>query len=282
MAVSPLSPLTFPDDVVEATVETARLGLPLGPLPCPIMGATSPISIAGGLAQQNAEVLASIVLAQLTQPGLPIFYCGRLSTMSARTGLSVWGNPEIGIIGVGTVEIGHHYGLPVNVYGLCTDAHSSDIQSGYERMLNALLPAMAGADEISGVGEVWGGVVSSLAQMVIDDEILDYVKRARRGFVTDEESLAVEVVSKVMDGARNFLGQRHTVKYLRQGEVLQTRLAKREGWAEWESSGRKGIAERANERVEELLASHQVAPLSPQQEAALQDVIRGFEREASQ
>jgi trimethylamine--corrinoid protein Co-methyltransferase len=280
IAISPLSPLGFPNDVVEAIIEAARLGLPLGPLPCPILGATSPMSIAGGLAQQNAEVLASIVLAQLTRPGLPIFYCGRLSTMSMRTGLSVWGNPEIGLIGVGTVELGHSYHLPVNVYGLCTDSHNSDIQSGYERMLNALLPALAGADEISGVGEVWGGVVSSLAQMVIDDEILDYVKRARQGFVTDADSLAVEVISKAMDGARNFMGQKHTVKFMRRGEVLQTRLAKREGWAGWESSGRRGVVERAAERAEELLAGHSVPPISEKQHAALQELIQGTERES--
>ena len=278
IAVSPLSPLTFPDDVVEAMIETARLGLPLGPLPCPILGATSPMSIAGGLAQQNAEVLASIVLAQLTRPSLPIFYCGRLSAMNVRTGLSVWGSPEMGLIGVGTVELGHSYHLPVNVYGLCTDAHSADIQSGYERMLNALLPALAGADEISGVGEVWGGMVSSLAQMVIDDEILDSVKRVRRGFVTDADSLAVEVISKAMDGARNFLGQKHTVKFMRQGEVLQTRLAKREGWAEWESSGRKGVVDRAVERAAELLSTHQASTLSEQQHAAMQQVIQSVER----
>jgi trimethylamine--corrinoid protein Co-methyltransferase len=278
IAISPLSPLTFPDDVVDAMLETARLGLPLGSLPCPIMGATSPMSIAGSLAQQNAEVLASIVLAQLTRPGLPIFYCGRLSAMNMRTGLSVWGSPEIGLIGVGTVELGHYYGLPVNVYGLCTDAHSSDIQSGYERMLNALLPALAGADEISGVGEVWGGMVSSLAQTVIDDEILDYVKRARRGFEADEESLAVDVISKAMDGARNFLGQKHTVKFMRQGEVLQTRLAKREGWAEWESAGRQGVLEWAAERAKQVLATHQAPPLSDHQHAAMQEVIQRMEQ----
>jgi len=280
IAISPLSPLGFPNDVVEAIIEAARLGLPLGPLPCPILGATSPMSIAGGLAQQNAEVLASIVLAQLTRPGLPIFYCGRLSTMNMRTGLSVWGNPEIGLIGVGTVELGHSYHLPVNVYGLCTDSHNADIQSGYERMLNALLPALAGADEISGVGEVWGGVVSSLAQMVIDDEILDYVKRARQGFVTDADSLAVEIISKAMDGARNFMGQKHTVKFMRRGEVLQTRLAKREGWAEWESSGRRGVVERATERAEELLTGHSVPPISEKQHAALQELIQSMERES--
>ena len=282
IAISPVSPLFFPDDVAGAIIEVARLGLPFGPLPCPIMGATGPMSIAGALAQQNAEVLASIVLAELARPGLPIFYCGRLSVMHPRTGLSVWGNPEIGMVSAGTVEIAHHYGLPVNVYGLCTDAHTSDIQSGYERAINALVPALAGADEISGVGEVWGGVVSSLAQMVIDDEILDSVKRTLRGFEVNSDSLAVDVIAKAMDGARNFLAQRHTVKYMRSGEVMQARLAGREGWAEWEASGRQGIVDRAAARATELLASHEVPPLDLQQLAEMEKVIRTVEREIDQ
>ena len=88
------------------------------------------------------------------------------------------------------------------------------------------------------------------------------------------ESLAVEVIANAMDGSRNFMGQRHTVKFMRQGEVLQTRLAWREGWDEWEGAGRKGIAERANERAAELLSSHQAPPLSEGQQAAMQDILR--------
>jgi trimethylamine--corrinoid protein Co-methyltransferase len=274
VGVSPISPLTFPDDIVEAMLEVARQGMILGPLPCPIMGATAPMSIAGGLTQQNAEVLASIVLGQLANPGLPIIYKGRLSVMDARTALSVWGNPEIGLISAATVEIGHHYGLPVDVYGLSTNAHTSDIQSGYERTFNALVPVLAGADEISGVGEMEGGVTSSLAQMVIDDEILSSVGRIRRGFEVDEEALAVGVIAEVMDSTRNFLAEKHTVGYLRRGEVLQPRLAGRENWAEWEAAGRRGLVERAEEKALELLADHEVPPLGEEQEAALREVIR--------
>lgn len=279
VGISPLSPLYFPDDVVEAMLEAACLGMPLGPLPCPIMGMTAPMSVAGALVQQNAEVLASIVLAQLASPGLPMVYSGRLSVMNPRTGLSVWGNPEIGLVSAATVEIGHHYGLPVNVYGLCTNALTSDIQSGYERSLNALVPVLAGADEISGVGEMEGGVISSLAQMVIDDEILASIGRVRQGFELDEEALAVDVIGQVMDGPRNFLAEMHTVRYLRRGEVLQPRLAVRDSWTKWEEAAdRRGLMERAGERASELLGSHEVPPLSEEQWAALEGVIRATEQ----
>jgi len=55
LGISPVSPLTFPDDVAEAMMESARWGVPLGPLPCLTAGATAPMSLAGALAQQNAS-----------------------------------------------------------------------------------------------------------------------------------------------------------------------------------------------------------------------------------
>ncbi len=274
VGISPISPLNFPDDIVEAIQQVARLGLILGPLPCPILGATAPMSIAGGLAQQNTEVLASIVLARLIRPGLPIIYKGRLSVMDARSGLSVWGNPEIGLVSAATVEIGHHYGIPVDVYGLSTNSHSLDLQSGYERAFNALLPVLAGADEISGVGEMAGGVTSSLAQIVIDDEILSNIKRIKRGFDVNQDSLAVDVIGTVMGGDRNFLAEEHTIKYLRRGEVFLPELAGRQSWGEWALSGKSELVERAHDKVEQLLANHQVLPLSDEQISALDDVIR--------
>ncbi|MEM2587755.1 MAG: trimethylamine methyltransferase family protein [Candidatus Bathyarchaeia archaeon] len=278
IGISPLSPLSFPDDVVEAIIEAAKLGVPLGPLPCPIIGATAPMSIAGALVQQNAEILTSIIIAQLVHPGLPIIYTGRLSVINPRTGLSVWGNPEIGLISAATVEIGHYYGLPVNVYGLCTSAHTPDMQSGYERALNALVPVLAGADEISGVGEMEGGVTSSILQMIIDDEILSSIKRIWRGFEVSEESLAVDLIARVMAGSRNFLAEMHTVKYLRRGEILIPKLAVRESWAEWEAAGRPGIVERAKEKAMELLAHHEVPPLSNDQDVAIRELIKAMEQ----
>jgi trimethylamine--corrinoid protein Co-methyltransferase len=279
LSLSPVSPLTIPDHEALAIIEIAKLGIAFGPLPCPTAGTTAPFSIAGAIAQQNAEVLVALVLAQLVHPGLPMIYCGRLAMMEPRTGLSVWGGVETGIASAGTVQIGHRYGLPVNVYGFSTNAHSLEAQNGFERALNAILPALAGADELSGIGEMEAGVMGSYAQMVADNEFAGSVLRVRNGFGVDEGALAVEVVAAAMASTRNFLGQKHTLKYLKSGEVYMTKLAERSSWETWETGGRQGLVERAQTEAERILHAHQVPPLEAAQEKELDALMAAAERE---
>jgi trimethylamine--corrinoid protein Co-methyltransferase len=273
LSVSPVSPLNFPDELVGAMIEIARQGIVFAPLPCPTAGTTAPLSIAGALVQQNAEVLASLVLVQLIQPGLPVIYCGRLAVMDPRSGLSVWGGVELSLASAGTVQIGHRYDLPVNVYGFSTNSHTLDIQNGFERALNAAIPALAGADELSGIGEMEAGVMGSYAQMVCDNEIAAGIRRLRDGFKADEDALAISVIAAAMDGTRNFLGQKHTRRYLREGEVLITHLAERGSWETWEAEGRQGMAERAQAEAERLIATHEVPPLDNYQEKELDAIL---------
>ncbi|MBN1316078.1 MAG: trimethylamine methyltransferase family protein [Anaerolineales bacterium] len=271
--ISPISPLIFPDDLVEAILEVARYGCAFAPLPCPIVGATAPMSFAGAIVQQNAELLAAIVLAQAAKPGLPLIYHGRLSVMDPRSGLSIWGGPDVGIMSAATVQMGHYYNLPVDVYGFCTSAQPINIQNGYERTINALIPVIAGADEISGVGEMDGGVMSSLAQMVIDDEIMSSLRHIRRGIGVNRDSLALEVIKAVTMDSGNFLAEMHTVRYLRGGELHRARLALRDGWNAWQAAGSPDIVRKATDRARQLLSENRVPPLSHEQETAMLAVI---------
>jgi trimethylamine--corrinoid protein Co-methyltransferase len=235
---------------------------------------TAPLSLAGALAQQNAEVLAAIVLAQTVNPGLPVIYCGRLSVMEPRSGVSVWGGVELGLVSAATVQIAHRCGLPANVYGFSTNAHDLDLQSGYERALNAVIPALAGADELSGIGETSAGVMGAYTQMVIDDEIAAGIRRALRAFSVDADSLAVDVIAEVMAGSHNFVTERHTVDYLRAGEVLVPELAERREFEAWNASGQEGLVERARAKKDRILAEHEVEPLSSVQEAELERILQ--------
>jgi len=182
------------------------------------------------------------------------------------------------------VQIGHYNGLPVNVYGLSTTANELDLQNGYERALNAVMPALAGADELSGIGEMGAGVLGSFAQMVCDNEIAASVRRLVQGFAADEQALAVEVISAVMDGprqgrGRTFLDQRHTVRYLRAGEMLLTHLAERSPWEDWDRSGRDSMVQRAQAEAHRLLAEHEVPPLEEDQERELEEIMKDAEQE---
>jgi len=123
------------------------------------------------------------------------------------------------------------------------------------------------------------GVMGSLTQMVIDDEIAASVRRLGRGFGVDADALAVEVIGNVMEGGRNFISEAHTVKYLRAGELLITKLAERRGWDEWEKSSREGMVERAQAKAGKILAEHQVEPLSEAQETELDGIMRAAEVE---
>jgi trimethylamine--corrinoid protein Co-methyltransferase len=277
LSLSPVSPLRLPDHEALAILQIARQGIAFAPLPCPTAGTTAPMSIAGAVAQQNAEVLAALVLAEVVHPGLPIIYCGRLAMMEPRTGLSVWGGVELGLASALTVQLGHRYGLPVNVYGFSTNAHSLDAQDGFERALNAVLPALAGADELSGIGEMEAGVMGSLAQMVIDNEFAGSLLRVRKGVAPDPG--AAELIASVLASNRNFLTHKHTMTALRSGELFLTSLAERGSWETWEKGGRLGMVERAQAQADRILREHQVPPLEPSQEKELDRLMAAAERQ---
>jgi trimethylamine--corrinoid protein Co-methyltransferase len=165
------------------------------------------------------------------------------------------------------------------VYGFSTNSHTLDIQNGFERSLNAVIPALAGADELSGIGEMEAGVMGSFAQIVCDNEIAASVKRLMKGFEITEDSLAIDVISSVMQSTHNFLGQKHTLRYLRSGEVLLTQLAERGSWETWEKNSNLGMAEYAQEKAISILENHQVTPLSLDQDRELDEILREADHE---
>jgi trimethylamine--corrinoid protein Co-methyltransferase len=101
----------------------------------------------------------------------------------------------------------------------------------------------------------------------------------RSRFEVSDDALAVEVIAKVMDGSRNFLGQKHTMKYLKSGEVLMTKMANRDTWEQWEAGGRQGLAEHAQAEAERILAEHEVEPLEDAQIKELDAIMAAAEKE---
>lgn len=273
LSVSPVSPLKFPRDVAGAILAVAESGAPFHSLPAPSLGATGPVTMAGTLAQQHAEALASFVLAAAARPGVPVVYCSRVSPIDLRTAISVWGGPEVGTSGACAAQLAHRLGLPCDSYGFSTTSPSVDAQFAYERLANGLVPALAGVDILSGVG-MGGGLVGGFEIAVIDDELISLIKQVVAGYAVDDTTLAFDVMAGVIPRDGVYLGERHTARHMRRGALwipgLSVRAATEPG---------DDVLRRARARAQELLASHEVNALPEDVERHLADIVARARRE---
>jgi trimethylamine--corrinoid protein Co-methyltransferase len=277
ISVSPVSPLRFTEDITETIIAVAESGTPFNPLPAPSLGATGPITMAGILAQQHAETLASFVIAAAVRPGLPVTYCSRISPIDLRSAVSSWGGPEVGITGACAGQLAHRLGLPCDAYGFATSARTMDAQSAYERLANALVPALGGVDLLSGVASVDSLMVGALDVAAIDNELIGLLKHIARGCPVGEETLAFDVMQEVIPRDGVFLGERHTVEQIRKGAIWLPTVGDR---ASSPDSVGEGVIARARARAQEILSTHQVDPLPDDVTEHLDDIVKRAWRES--
>jgi len=98
-------------------IETARLGLPDTVLSMAMAGGSSPVTLAGTLVTHNAEVLAGITLAQLTERGCPVVYGSSTTAMDLRLATAAVGCPELALISAGAAQLARQYRLPSYIAG---------------------------------------------------------------------------------------------------------------------------------------------------------------------
>lgn len=277
ISVSPVSPLRFTEDVTASIIAVAQSGAAFHSLPAPSLGATGPLTLAGALAQQHAEVLASFVIVAVARPGAPVVYCSRISPIDLRTAVSSWGGPEVGMAGACAAQLAHRLGLPCDAYGLCTSSTRIDPQFAYERLANAMIPALAGADILSGVASTDSGLAGGLEIAVIDDEMISLMKHIVAGCEVSEETLALDVMREVIPRDGVFLAEMHTVQHTRKGAVWIPTVSERKR-PSGDSQG-MGVVDRARIRAREILQTHQVEPLPDDVSRHLDEIMERARRE---
>ena len=252
MGFSPVSPLHLGPGVSDAIVEAARLGMAVQLLTNPVAGTTAPASMAGALAQQDAEVLAGVVLVQAAAPGAPCSYGARLSVADPRTGTLLSGAGQWALAAAGATLLARRHGLSCDCYGPDTSAKLLDMQAGYQQAIPTLAGAFARPRFMSGIG-AWGDTTTCLELLVIDDAIFCTTLAAMEPPAWDAGALDVDAIAEGVTGATGHLGTRHTRRWLRRVKAAED-LSYRGGDDEWAAAGRPDLVDRARARVAELVA----------------------------
>jgi trimethylamine--corrinoid protein Co-methyltransferase len=266
------SPLQMIQMQLEGLLICADYGQPLAMSPEAIAGATAPVTLAGLLVQQNANILAHVTLAQIFRPGTPVLY-GTVSTIAnMRTGTVALGAVETGLITAGAAQLARYYGLPCRSVGGVTESKLEDLQAGMERTTTLLPAVLAGVNLITCGGTLDGTMLESEALLVLDDELCGAALRMARGIEVNEGTLALDLIKQI-GFSGNYLAEPHTVRRFRREHYIPS-LLPRKPYAAWAEEGSRSALDHARDRVREILDQHQPRELDPVMEKELSNYRR--------
>lgn len=273
----PISPLRFPFNGIDLLFETARLNLPVPIGPMAQMGLSATATIAGTLAQENAEILAGLCITQLIRPGLPVCYGGICHAFDMRTTQMIFGGPEQAIFGVAMTQMGKHYWLPVYINVGLTDSKRPDAQAGIEAGITLAMGAAAGADIFGHMGISGVDQATSLDMLVLQNEAISYVESMMRQVEISDETLGLDVVEEVGPGG-TYIDHDHTARHFRR-QLWFPRMSDRQYYQSWLEEGAVGMEERCRRRKETILATHQPEPLPRDLKKILESIVSAGKNE---
>ncbi|MGQ9587185.1 MAG: trimethylamine methyltransferase family protein [Thermoplasmata archaeon] len=253
------SPLTIEGEGLDAGFVAADAGLPICFYVMPGPGSTGPATLAGSVALAVAEALAGNTIFQLNRPGTPYVFSAGIAPLDMRTSTRAGGSPEHGLTSAAFSQMAHFYRFPSLVGGFVTTSKWPDAQAAYEKLSSAVMPILAGADMVAGIGLIEDCRTVWLEQLVIDDEIARIIARVAHGIDVTEETIALDVIRKVGIG-HDYLGQRHTLEHFRTEHFLPI-ISDRYPYDRWLALGSKSLMDRAADEVRRILREHSVDPV---------------------
>lgn len=269
--ISCATPLTYSEEMSYAMMRYAEANQAVLVTNLAMAGSTAPITLAGMLAQQNAELLAGVVLTQIVRPGSPVVYGSTSTCADMQNGSVVIGSPEQAKATIAHAQMARYYGLPSRGSGSLTDSNCLDSQSGIESMMSLSSAANCGIDFILHSAGILSSYLSfSREKAVMDDEMVGRIKKMRQPLVVDNDTLALDDIADVGPQGM-FLTQERTIKRCRT-EFWRPDVSLRQDLGTWQE-GRPGIPTLAYNRWRTLVATHQDPPLDSQVKSELEEFV---------
>ncbi len=268
----PTSPLQQSETALDKLLLMAETGLPIVHSPAPMMGSTGPIHLAGEMALCNAEILSSLVLHQLKNPGAPFVYGAGPHHFDMKSVQICYGSPEFQLTKAAVAQLGRYYGMPTWGYSGCSDAKVLDEQAAVDTTMATLMAEFTGCNLIHDVGYMESGLTTSLELIVLTDELVAMTNHIMPGIPVSEKTLMIDEIDKVGPGG-NFLATKETVAHFR--EFWEPRFFDRSRLEEWQKNGSLTTGQRLNAKVKEIIKDYEVERLPKE---VIQQIMSAMER----
>lgn len=245
-----VSPFIIKAMDAEEILQACHHGVPISSDGHVMSGFTSPMTVAGSVLQNSAEVLAHVVICQVIKPGHPIMMTHFNCPGDMATGFSTLATPAANIQrSAGAQLCKEAFGIPVAGCPIMTDTYSSDGRAVAEKALGGLMSIMAGMDILYGVGRLGGATLASPIELIIDDQLVAMLKDYVGGVRVDDEYLAVDEILAAGIGG-SFVKSKHTLRHCR--DYVEPSLFRFQLQQTWEAEGEKDLYERAVDEYRRL------------------------------
>jgi trimethylamine--corrinoid protein Co-methyltransferase len=266
----------------DVLIEYVKRGMPQSLDTMPNAGLTAPVNPAGLLAVGLAETIAGLVLCFAVDPEAVVTLDITPSFADPSTGIYRYAGAERTSLTAARIQlISEYYGCPSGVHGGKTDALAPDIRSGMEKGLTMMMPILSGAVGIGTVGHIENAVTFSPIQLIIDNEIARYVRRAIRGFEISEEAVNFDQIRRIGTEG-NYLGDLETAEQFRDFLNLSPFFTVRP-WGYSDHTHESGDwLEMARQRVDEILSTEREPVIGADQEREVDEIVHQAEMDLKQ
>ncbi|MFX0090325.1 MAG: trimethylamine methyltransferase family protein [Candidatus Hodarchaeota archaeon] len=254
----PSPPLKHSDIALQNLICCARHSVPVVYASGTQMGASGPMTIAGGVVSANVDILAGLVVHQLANPGAPFIYGVGVSPLDMKTTVDSYGAPESDSADIVHAQLGKTYNLPTWGYAAATDSKVLDLQAAMEYMGSTFTGLLSHCHMLHDVGYLESGLTASCESIVFGNEVVEFARRILQPIEVNENTIPLDLLKKIGPN-QTFLTESHTLKHLR--DFFYSPLIDRNRHGKWLQKGGLTMLDRLKTRVEEILADHQSTPL---------------------
>ena len=259
--ISVNSPRRLDGAMADGLIAMAEWGQCVCITPFTLMGAMTPVTLAGALAQQNAEALAGIALTQIVRPGCPAIYGAFTSNVDMKSGAPAFGTPENAQAQMAAGQLARRYGLPYRASN-ANASNAVDAQAAYESEMDIWAAVMGHANLLyHAAGWLEGGLTASFEKVVLDAELLQMKAEMLKPIVVDDDTLALDSIGAVDPGG-HFFGTDHTMERYDTAFYAPI-LADWRNYETWLEAGGETAEVRATRIWQQLLENYQAPALDP-------------------
>jgi trimethylamine--corrinoid protein Co-methyltransferase len=267
------APLTLYRGAVQAAFRYIRAGIPIEPTVSIATGSEGPATMAGSLVLAVAMVMGWTVIAQLIKPGAPMSIQQGNGPMDMRTGNVLFGAVEGAMNCAMMNQMLRRYRIPsCSSAGFSSASKVVDYQVGYQKGMGALIDALSGGHLLIFQGGSGAELHYHPALSILDDDVAGWIGRFLEGVTATDETLAIDLINRIGPIPGHYLSTAHTREWW-QKEQFIPQVADLAPYPVWLKTGKQDALALAQEKMEEILATHQPTPLPPEQSEELERIL---------